>query len=55
MLPEKQMKIGNFLIQQYYWNGRLVIYVNHHKTPLTWNEAIDFYKKTRKKEINKEG
>ena len=39
MSPEKTKKIGPHLIEEFYWNGKMIIYVDNKKTNETFESA----------------
>lgn len=45
MKPEREKKIGRNLIEEYYWAGKWVVYVNNKRYDGTLEEAIEMVKK----------
>ena len=43
MKPDKEMEVNGKLIQEYYWNGRQVVYVNHTRYEGTFEDAMAEY------------
>ena len=43
MGPERKIQIGKYKIEEFYWNGRFVVYVNNHKVDMTYEQAVDYY------------
>ena len=43
MGPERKIKIGKYLIEEFYWNGRFVVYINNYKVEMTYEQAVDYY------------
>lgn len=43
MSPNKAKTINHFKIEEFYWNGRFIVYVNNHKSDMTFEEALKFY------------
>ena len=41
MTPERTEKIYGQLVEEFYWNGRMVVYVNNAKTEGTFDEVCD--------------
>lgn len=41
MSPNRKIEIGNEKIEEFYWNARMVVYVNNRATELTYEEAVD--------------
>jgi len=41
MNPERSIKIGDKLIEEYWWHGKLVVYINHHLTEDTFEQAVN--------------
>jgi len=39
MSPERKCKIGNDIIKEYYWGGKLVVYVNNRAVDKSYEEA----------------
>jgi len=40
MGPRRKAIIGDRLITEYYWAGKMVTYVNHRKTDELFDEAV---------------
>jgi hypothetical protein len=45
MNPERQTWIGDKHIEEFYWAGSLVVYVNHFLSEMTYSEAVAHYQK----------
>ena len=43
MGPERKIQIGKYKIEEFYWNGRFVVYVDNHKVDMTYEQAVDYY------------
>ena len=41
MTPERKVKIGSFKVEEFYWNGKYVSYIDNKKFNGTFEEAID--------------
>jgi len=39
MSPERKKWIGDTLVEEYYWNGKMVVYIDHHVTKENFLEA----------------
>lgn len=39
MSPLRKQQIGAHLIEEYYWSGELVVYVDHQLCPLSYQDA----------------
>ena len=43
MTPERKHRAANgALVEEYYWGGKLVVYIDHHATEQTYSEACAF-------------
>lgn len=40
MQPEREQRYNKHLIQEYYWNGKMVVYVDHHLSQLSFGDAF---------------
>ena len=40
MMPERKTWVDGKLVEEYYWSGKLVVYVDHHAVEQTYDEAI---------------
>lgn len=49
MSPERKTTIGKVLIEEYYWGGRMVVYVDHYATDETFDQAVDRITKQQEK------
>ena len=45
MTPERSFLIKSDKVEEYYWNGEMVVYVNNHSTEDTYEEACEKLKK----------
>lgn len=43
MSPVRRRVINGNLIEEYYWTGRFVVYVNHAKSEHTFEEEVARY------------
>ncbi len=43
MSPERKRVINGNLIEEYYWAGKIVVYVNHALSEYTFEEAVRNY------------
>jgi len=50
MQPERKTIINGHTIKQYYWNGELVVYIDHRATDEAYLEAIKRLEKEAKVE-----
>ena len=41
MVLERKEKIGSYLVEEFYWNGKYVVYVNNHKTEESFDTAVE--------------
>lgn len=41
MTPERSIRINGNLIEEFCWNGRLVVYVNNRKVVTTYEETCN--------------
>lgn len=41
MEPKRKKTIREVLIEEYYWNGKLIVYVDHHITDETFEQACE--------------
>lgn len=41
MSPEKKKIINGYLVEEYWWAGKLVVYIDHHATEETYDEACN--------------
>lgn len=41
MRPERTSKIGGILVEEFYWNGKMVVYMNNHKYDGTFDQACE--------------
>lgn len=41
MTPNRQETVNGHKVEQYYWAGRLVVYVDNRKTDETFDEAVE--------------
>ena len=39
MTPERKEMIGGHKVEEYYWNGKMVVYVDNKKTEETFAES----------------
>ena len=44
--------VNGYKIEEYYWNGKIVVYVNNTKTDKTFKEACDFYENAKELEMD---
>ena len=44
MSPNRAKVINHFKIEEFYWNGRFVVYINNSKTDMNFEEAVKYYK-----------
>lgn len=49
MTPERSERIGNVLVEEFYWAGELVVYVDHHLTREYFEEAVARVRKEQEK------
>lgn len=42
MTPERETVVNGKKIQEYYWAGRMVVYVNNYKSERTYEEEIQY-------------
>jgi hypothetical protein len=42
MTPQRKTTIGIYKIEEYYWNGKMVVYVNNKLTEKTYEEVIQY-------------
>lgn len=40
MNPERDALINGILVEEFYWNGGMVVYVNNRRSDKTFEEAI---------------
>ena len=45
MTPDRKEIIGDNKVEQYYWAGEIVVYVNNYLTKETFDEAVEKIKK----------
>ena len=46
MEPEREfVRKNGDKVQEYYWAREMVVYINNHLTPLTFNAVVDQWKK----------
>ncbi|WIF95141.1 hypothetical protein [Caminicella sporogenes] len=50
MYPIKELQIGNNKIEQFYYGGEFVVYINNKLTNETFEEAVERLKKLENKE-----
>lgn len=41
MKPDRKEKIGKTIVEEFYWAGRMVVYVNNRKYNGTFEEATE--------------
>lgn len=41
MSPERRKWIDNKLVEEYYWAGKMVVYIDHHATKETFEQACE--------------
>jgi len=41
MAPERSTEINGHLIEEYYWNGKMVVYVDHYRSNDTYEQACE--------------
>ncbi len=55
MSPDRSITIGVFTIEEFYWHGKMVVYINNFHVGETYEEAVKRMKaKTRLSESRKE-
>lgn len=48
MTPErKYVALNGDKVEEYYWGGKMVVYVNNHASDKTFNELVDEYEKRK--------
>lgn len=40
MSPDRKIVIGGKLVEEYYWAGKMVVYIDHYATEETYEEAV---------------
>ena len=40
MKPKRNEKIGRHIVEEFYWNGKMIIYIDNHISDLSWEKAI---------------
>ena len=48
MGPERKIKVGKYKIEEFYWAGKWVVYVDDKKTDMTYEQAVDYYSELEK-------
>ncbi len=46
MSPERKRLIGEVKVEEFYWNGRIVVYVDNRRYDGSFNEAINELEKS---------
>lgn len=41
MIPERTKKINGNIIEEYYWAGELVVYINNRLSNYTFEQAVE--------------
>jgi hypothetical protein len=44
MSPERTAQVGSYFIEEYYWHGDFVVYVNNTSSDYEFDEAIAYYR-----------
>lgn len=44
MNAERRLKVNGYLIEEYYWSGKFVVYVDHRLVSMDFDEAVEIYK-----------
>ncbi len=47
MSPERKCTVNGKLIEEYYWGGKMVVYVDHHAVEVTYAEAVEAVEKAK--------
>ena len=42
MSPDRKVKINGHLIEEYWWTGEWVVYIDHTKSDMTYEKAVEW-------------
>lgn len=40
MTPERKTYVDGHLVEEFYWNGKMVVYVDHRATELSYDDIV---------------
>lgn len=41
MSPERRKEINGIKVEEYYWSGKMVVYIDNHKTGESFDQACE--------------
>lgn len=53
MTPERKTRINNHLVEEYYWNGKMVVYLDHKKVASDYETTINYVKQYFTQEVGR--
>lgn len=45
MKPEREWEANGHVVEEFYWNGKMIVYVDNKKVSMTFSEAKKFVDK----------
>ncbi len=50
MMPDRKVIVNKKLIEEYYWGGKMVVYIDHFSSDLTYDDAVSAERLKEEKE-----
>jgi hypothetical protein len=47
MTADRKTIINGNKLEEYYWNGKMVVYINNHLTEMSYDEAVKSFNKEK--------